>query len=219
MIKINNLSKKYFLGSKETTVLKKLNLHIEEGELVALTGKSGSGKSTLLNIIGMLDTYNEGEYFLKNILIKDLEENILTEYRNKYIGFIFQRFHLIPFKTAIENVALPLYYRRVEKEKRLSLALEMLDKVGLKEKSENLPNELSGGQQQRVSIARALVTNPSLILADEPTGALDSKTSDNIISLLKNINNDGKTVIIVTHEQSIANACNRHIKLVDGEII
>ncbi|MCP3659893.1 MAG: ABC transporter ATP-binding protein [Bacteroidetes bacterium] len=223
MIKIKNLYKSYKLGNKDVPVLKNLNLEIKKGEFVALTGESGSGKSTLLNIIGMLDYYNQGEYYLqqnnKNLLIKNFDENKLTELRNKYIGFIFQSFHLIPFKSALENVALPLYYRRIEKDKRLKIAMEILDRVGLKEKYNNLPNELSGGQKQRVSIARALVTNPPILLADEPTGALDSKTSKQIIDLIKELHKeDNKTVILVTHETSIAKNCQRNIKLVDGEI-
>lgn len=219
MIKIKNLNKSYKLGKGNTLVLKNLNLEIKKGEFLALTGESGSGKSTLLNIIGMLDTYNSGKYYLDDLLIKNIEELELTKLRNKYIGFIFQNFHLIPFKSAIENVALPLYYRRIEKSQRLKIAKQMLDRVGLKNKYENLPNQLSGGQKQRVSIARALVTNPPILLADEPTGALDSNTSKQIIDLIKELHNeDKKTVIIVTHEKSIAENCKRQIKLVDGEI-
>lgn len=219
MIHIEHLSKHYELKGKKIQVLQNVSLQVQAGELVALTGQSGAGKSTLLNILGILDTYDEGSYYLQGHLIKGLTEDEAARYRNQLIGFIFQRFHLIPTKTALDNVALPLYYRQIDKSTRQAQALAMLEKVGLADKHDHLPNELSGGQQQRVAIARALIADPPLILADEPTGALDSKTSQEIFELLKALHQAGKTVLIVTHNKEVADQCNRIITIKDGSIV
>jgi putative ABC transport system ATP-binding protein len=219
LIKIDNLVKTYTLGTKSVEVLKGVSLEIERGDLVSIVGKSGSGKSTLLNIIGILDNYDSGNYWFNNNLIKNINETEAAHYRNKFIGFVFQTFHLIGTKTALENVELPLYYRGESKTEMRQRAEEMLEKVGLGDRMHHLPNELSGGQKQRVAIARALVTQADLILADEPTGALDSKTSHEIIDLLLEINREGKTVLIVTHEHEVANICKRKIEIADGQII
>ena len=199
-------------------VLKGINLNVEEGEMVSIMGASGSGKSTLLNILGILDNYDTGDYYLNNKLVKDLTENQAAEMRNQMIGFIFQSFNLIPFKTAMENVALPLYYQNVNRKKRNQLAMEYLERFGLKEWADHYPNELSGGQKQRVSMARALVTQPKIILADEPTGALDSKTSAEVMQILREVNQTGITMVIVTHERGIALRTNKIIHLKDGVI-
>jgi putative ABC transport system ATP-binding protein len=219
MIEINNLSKSYQIGEKQLKVLDNVSILIQRGELVSIIGKSGSGKSTLLNMIGMLDNYDSGEYWFDKNLINNVSESDAAHYRNKYIGFVFQTFHLIGTKTALDNVALPLMYKGIGKKERNIAAEKMLEKVGLGDRIHHLPNELSGGQKQRVAIARALVTNADLILADEPTGALDSKTSQEIMELLREINREGKTVLIVTHEAEIANSCDRKIEIVDGQIV
>ena len=219
MIRIKNLHKSYEIGSNSLHVLKGIDFNVSEGELVAIMGSSGSGKSTLLNIIGMLDNYDNGSYELDNILIKDLDETKAANYRNKFLGFVFQSFNLINYKSAVENVILPLYYQGIKRKEREKIALEYLDNVGLKNWASHLPSELSGGQKQRVAIARAMVSKPKVLLADEPTGALDSKTSSEVMSLIQEINNSGKTILVVTHEEDIAKMCKRIVRLKDGVIV
>jgi putative ABC transport system ATP-binding protein len=218
MITIQNIHKSYKMGSNSLHVLKGIDLEIEKGELVSIMGSSGSGKSTLLNILGILDNYDQGEYRLDGKLIAGLSETKAAMMRNEYIGFVFQSFNLISFKNALENVALPLYYKNISRKKRNKIAMEYLDKVGLLEWAEHMPNELSGGQKQRVAIARSLIANPKVILADEPTGALDSATSFEVMEILRDINKEGITVIIVTHEGDISRMTKRVIKLKDGII-
>ena len=219
MIEIKGLNKSYPTGQSFLHVLKGIDLSIKEGELVAIMGSSGSGKSTLLNIIGMLDNYDSGSYLLDGVPIKDLDETKAANYRNKFLGFVFQSFNLINYKTALENISLPLYYQGISRNKRRDIAMEYLDKVGLANWATHLPSELSGGQKQRIAIARALASKPKVLLADEPTGALDSTTSEEVMGLIKKINSEGKTILVVTHEQDIANMCKRIITLKDGIIM
>ncbi|MGQ1889403.1 ABC transporter ATP-binding protein [Thermophagus sp. OGC60D27] len=218
IIKVEGLHKSYQMGNNALHVLKGIDLDIQAGEMVSIMGSSGSGKSTLLNILGILDTHDRGNYFLDNIKIEKMNETRAARFRNKYIGFIFQSFNLISFKNAMENVALPLYYKNISRKKRNMQALELLDRMGLKEWAEHLPAELSGGQKQRIAIARALISNPKVILADEPTGALDTQTSYEVMDILQEVNQMGITVIIVTHENDIAHRTQRIIRLRDGLI-
>jgi putative ABC transport system ATP-binding protein len=218
MILLKDINKTYNNG-QPLHVLKGVNLNIQRGEFVSIMGASGSGKSTLLNILGILDTYDTGAYYLNGTLIRNLSESKAAEYRNRMIGFIFQSFNLINFKNAVENVALPLFYQGVRRHRRNALAMEYLDRLGLKDWANHMPNEMSGGQKQRVAIARALITQPQIILADEPTGALDSKTSVEVMDILKQLNRDaGMTLIVVTHESGVATQTNKIIHIKDGII-
>ncbi|WP_347922987.1 ABC transporter ATP-binding protein [Pontimicrobium sp. SW4] len=219
MLKINQLHKSYPIGDSSLHVLKGIDLHVDSGEMVAIMGSSGSGKSTLLNIIGMLDEADSGDYILDGVPIKNLTEKKAAVYRNKFLGFIFQSFNLINYKNALENVALPLYYQGLKRRERQEKGKFHLNKVGLLDWAHHLPSELSGGQKQRVAIARALAANPKLLLADEPTGALDTTTSYEIMEFLQQLNDEGKTILIVTHEEDIAEMCKRIVRLRDGVIM
>lgn len=219
MIDIDNLHKSYAVGQNQLQVLKGINFSVKSGEMVAIMGSSGSGKSTFLNILGMLDEADRGSYVLDGTPIKNLNESLAARYRNQFLGFIFQSFNLISYKTALDNVAMPLYYQGIKRQERTDRAMYYLEKVGLANWSDHLPNELSGGQKQRVAIARALASNPKVLLADEPTGALDSKTSYEVMDLIQEINDEGKTILCVTHEIDIAHMCRRIVHLKDGLIV
>jgi putative ABC transport system ATP-binding protein len=219
LVRLSKINKFYRVGTHSLHVLRDVEVEIGEGEMVSIMGASGSGKSTMLNVLGILDAYDSGEYWLEKTLIKNLSERQAALYRNKFIGFVFQSFNLLPFKTAVENVALPLYYQGVPRRKRNRIAAQYLERVGLLDWAEHRPAEMSGGQKQRVAIARALITKPRLILADEPTGALDSETSEKIMDLLSDVHQTGITVVVVTHEADVAARTQRIIRLRDGKIL
>lgn len=219
MIEINDLHKSYQMGSNSLHVLKGIDFSVKEGELVSIMGSSGSGKSTLLNILGMLDEADDGSYTLDNVAIKNLNEKVAAQYRNKFLGFIFQSFNLINYKNALDNVSMPLYYQGMKRAERTDKAMHYLEKVGLAQWATHLPSEMSGGQKQRVAIARALASDPKVLLADEPTGALDTKTSYEVMDLIQGINDEGKTILVVTHEPDIAQMTKRIVNLKDGRII
>ncbi|WP_164110328.1 MULTISPECIES: ABC transporter ATP-binding protein [Sphingobacterium] len=218
MIEIKDLQKSYQMGKNSLHVLKGIDFSVKEGEFVSIMGSSGSGKSTLLNIIGILDEADSGSYLLDDVAIKNLNETIASRYRNKFLGFVFQSFNLINYKTALDNVALPLYYQGLGRKERMERSMYYLEKVGLANWAKHLPNEMSGGQKQRVAIARALASDPKVLLADEPTGALDTKTSYEVMELIQQINDEGKTVLVVTHEPDIAEMTKRIVYLKDGQI-
>jgi putative ABC transport system ATP-binding protein len=219
VLRLDKVNKYYRVGTHSLHVLRDIELEVADGEFVAIMGASGSGKSTLLNILGILDDYDSGEYWLGDTIIRDLTERKSANYRNRFIGFVFQSFNLLPFKTALENVALPLYYQGIARRKRNQIAAQYLERVGLRDWAEHTPSEMSGGQKQRVAIARALIAKPRLILADEPTGALDSETSKQIMDLLSEIHQSGITVLVVTHDPDVAARTQRTIRLKDGKVV
>ena len=219
MLRLSKVNKYYRVGTHSLYVLRDVDVTVDNGEFVAIMGASGSGKSTMLNILGILDEYDSGEYWLGETLIRDLSESKAAHYRNRYIGFVFQSFNLLPFKSALENVALPLYYQGVTRRKRNQIAMQYLERVGLRDWADHTPSEMSGGQKQRVAIARALIGKPRLILADEPTGALDSETSRQIMDLMSEINKSGITVLVVTHDPEVAARTQRTIRLRDGKVL
>ena len=219
MLRLNKVNKYYQVGAHSLHVLRDVDFEVDDGEFVAIMGASGSGKSTLLNILGILDDYDSGEYWLGDTQIRNLSESKAASYRNRFIGFVFQSFNLLPFKTAIENVALPLYYQGITRRKRNQIAMQYLERVGLRDWADHLPSEMSGGQKQRVAIARALIGKPRLILADEPTGALDSETSKQIMDLLSEIHQTGITMLVVTHDPEVASRTQRTIRLKDGKVV
>ena len=219
MLRLSKVNKYYHVGEHSLHVLRDIDFEVNDGEFVAIMGASGSGKSTLLNILGILDDYDAGEYWLGDTLIRNLTESKAASYRNRFLGFVFQSFNLLPFKTALENVALPLYYQGISRRKRNQIAVQYLERVGLRDWAEHTPSEMSGGQKQRVAIARALIGKPRLILADEPTGALDSETSKQIMNLLSEIHRSGITVLVVTHDSEVAARTQRTIRLKDGKVV